>query len=338
LNTYEKAKQPDKKADSSGCSSFTVSELMKPQQSTPEYGRYAYNFCDLPINDPTAVASERKALIGRLGTSGGGEALDSKTRARMETDFGYNFGSVRVHTDNYAVNLTGALNAKATCYGQDIYFGKNHFAPNTQKGTDLLRHELGHFQQQNQLGTKIIQNQEEAKDSQKSSNHASYVYPPPGGHMTFIYIKPTYNHISATPMEVSREEGGMMRVKLTVSQLYHYVDRGLDEGNYVMGAFIGDGILIPETLMVRVIMPDDGKDIEVPASALFHLKDEYDTAFWWKLAETIGYGVTIASLGSTYLAATATTKVQKLSILFSTAEFVNNLLLGRFLWQSETAI
>ncbi|MCL2477363.1 DUF4157 domain-containing protein [Candidatus Bathycorpusculum sp.] len=166
MSTYEKAKRPEKKTDNSGgCSSFAVSELLLPQQSTPEYGRYAYNFSDLPANDPTAVTSERSTLIGQLGTSGSGEGLDSKTKNQMENDFGYNFGSVRVHTDNYATNLTSALNAKATCYGQDIYFGKNQYSPNTQKGTELLKHELTHYQQQTQTGTKLIQN---AEDNNKS--------------------------------------------------------------------------------------------------------------------------------------------------------------------------
>jgi len=177
LSTYEKVKRPDKKADNSSCSSFSVSELLEPQQSTPEYGRYAYNFSNLPTNDPTAVASERSVLIGQLGSSGSGKSLDSKTRGRMETDFGYNFGSVRVHTDNYATNLTNALNAKATCYGQDIYFGKNQFAPNTKEGTNLLKHELNHYQQQNQSGTKKIQNKPK-KDSTGSLEPSPMVFEP----------------------------------------------------------------------------------------------------------------------------------------------------------------
>ena len=88
-------------------------------------------------------------MVSQLGNSNGGEALDTKTKTRMENDLGYNFGSVRVHTDNYAVDLTNALNAKATCYGQDIYFGKSQYNPNTQEGTNLLKHELNHYQQQN---------------------------------------------------------------------------------------------------------------------------------------------------------------------------------------------
>jgi len=451
LSTYEKVKQPDKKADSSGCSSFTVSELLAPQQIHLEQGHFTHNFCDLPINDPTTVTSERHALIGQLDHSGGGEALDSKTRANMETDLGYNFGSVRVHTDNYAANLTNALNAKATCYGQDIYFGKNHYSPNTQKGTNLLKHELTHYQQQNQTGTKIVQNQEETKASQKLSSMVddqisrslmriivreqinaiieelinsetdgsgivysfytldrldqetgrldslgrSYVQllvdeldevpfiegpsgignkegsvttvlgklkkevhnpkrsklnndvfrelfqrsintknirgllkgrpsnsqsnlrsqsameetkhksekPPFKGKITFLYRKPAFTAI-ATPLAVSRIEGGNIHVLLkNVSHFSLYVERGLTKENSGIdyGAFM-DGIVIPETMMVRVIMLEDGKEIEVPALALIRLKDEFDVASWMKMAEAIGYGLTIASLGAKLIA------------------------------------
>jgi len=175
LSTYEKAKRPEKKTDNSSCSSFEVSELLAPQQPTLEHGNFSYNFCDLPLTDPTPVATERRALIGQLGTSGGGKALDSKTRNRMENDFGCNLGSVRVHTDSYATNLTGALNAKATCYGQDIYFGKNQYSPNTQEGTNLLKHELNHYQQQTQTGTKLIQNQLQSDETADTVNVANTV-------------------------------------------------------------------------------------------------------------------------------------------------------------------
>jgi len=176
LSAYKKAKHPDKKADHRGCSSYEVSELLTPQQIHLEQGHFTHNFCDLPINDPTALISEKQTLISRLGNSDG-KTLDSKTRNRMENDFGYNFGSVRVHTDNYATNLTGALNAKATCYGQDIYFGKNQFAPNTQEGADLLKHELTHYQQQTQTGTKKIQNQEAEAQTQKATNLRISLFP-----------------------------------------------------------------------------------------------------------------------------------------------------------------
>lgn len=89
MSTYEKAKRSDEKADNSnGCSSFVVSELLEPQQPNPEYGRYAYNFCDLPINDPT-VKPERNALLSSFENLGG-ETLGNKTRTKMENDFGYN--------------------------------------------------------------------------------------------------------------------------------------------------------------------------------------------------------------------------------------------------------
>jgi len=165
LGIYKKQSALIKESGNNDCSSYSVSELVKPQpQTSVNYaetepiGRNTYNFSEISSYDPASEKSEMGVLMGNLGCSSGGVALDGKTRGRMENDFGYNFGSVRVHTDSYAVNLTNALNANATCYGQDIYFGKNKFVPNTQEGTNLLKHELTHYQQQTQTGTKKIQN------------------------------------------------------------------------------------------------------------------------------------------------------------------------------------
>ncbi|MDR0493646.1 MAG: LysM peptidoglycan-binding domain-containing protein [Nitrososphaerota archaeon] len=92
MSTYEKVKRPDKKADNSnGCSSFEVSELLEPQQTNLEQGHFTYNFCDLPIYDPTTVASEGGALISQSGNPGDGEALCDKIRAKTENELHHNF-------------------------------------------------------------------------------------------------------------------------------------------------------------------------------------------------------------------------------------------------------
>ena len=167
MSTYdEKQNCLTKKAEKNNCNTYEVAtKEVTPQPHNLKYqemehGRHLYNFRDLNIHNPTTTKSEG-ALISQLGRSNDGKALDNKTRTNMENDLGYNFGPIRIHTDNYATDLTKTLNAKATCYGQDIYFGKNQYNPNTKEGTNLLKHELNHYQQQNTTGTKMIQNQEE---------------------------------------------------------------------------------------------------------------------------------------------------------------------------------
>ena len=81
-----------------------------------------------------------------------GRPLDSATRAFMEPRFGYDFSRVRVHSDGPAAQSAHAVRALAYTVGQDIAFGKNEFAPDTERGPQLLAHELAHTVQQRDPG------------------------------------------------------------------------------------------------------------------------------------------------------------------------------------------
>jgi hypothetical protein len=82
------------------------------------------------------------------GSRGGGQALDSGVRRRMEVVLGTDFGGVRVHTDAKADSLNRALSAKAFTAGGDIYFREQEYRPGTAAGEELLAHELTHVAQQ----------------------------------------------------------------------------------------------------------------------------------------------------------------------------------------------
>ncbi|MDR0492730.1 MAG: DUF4157 domain-containing protein, partial [Nitrososphaerota archaeon] len=110
MSTYEKMKRPDKKADNSNCSSFKVSELLEPQQPRFEHGCYTYNFCDLPINDPT-VKPERHALMSRLRNLGN-ESFDSR-RANMENNFNFPQFSSKCDCDEVSPFLPASINAES---------------------------------------------------------------------------------------------------------------------------------------------------------------------------------------------------------------------------------
>jgi hypothetical protein len=80
---------------------------------------------------------------------GGGQSLDSGVRRQMESSFGADFGSVRVHHDDQANTLNKAVNARAFTTGQDIFFQQGAYNPGTSGGRELLAHELTHVVQQN---------------------------------------------------------------------------------------------------------------------------------------------------------------------------------------------
>ncbi|HEY5175994.1 MAG TPA: DUF4157 domain-containing protein [Terriglobales bacterium] len=84
-----------------------------------------------------------------------GQALDPATRAFMESRFGHDFSSVRVHADAAAAASASSLNARAYTAGRDIAFASAEYAPGTAEGGRLLAHELAHVVQQSGGGAVV---------------------------------------------------------------------------------------------------------------------------------------------------------------------------------------
>ena len=100
---------------------------------------------DLPgdLGQGSAVASSISEAIGS-----GGDSLDSRTRALMESRFGYDFHQVRIHTTNRAADSARAINAEAYTIGNNIVFGDGNYDPASTSGQKLIAHELTHVAQQ----------------------------------------------------------------------------------------------------------------------------------------------------------------------------------------------
>lgn len=91
-------------------------------------------------------------------TKGSGASLGTSTKNFMESRFGTDFSSVRIHTDSQAVALSSELNAQAFTVGNDVYFNSGKYSPESGEGKHLLAHELTHVvQQNNSLQMKMIQ-------------------------------------------------------------------------------------------------------------------------------------------------------------------------------------
>jgi hypothetical protein len=86
----------------------------------------------------------------KQATRGGGESLPSPTRSFMESRFGWNFSSVRVHNDARANTLAREVNARAFTLENDIFFASAQYQPNSREGQHLLAHELTHVIQQSE--------------------------------------------------------------------------------------------------------------------------------------------------------------------------------------------
>ena len=79
---------------------------------------------------------------------GGGRSLDAATRGQMESAFGADFSSVRIHTGSESHSLNRAVDALAFTTGSDIFFSNGTYNPQTSGGRELLAHELTHVVQQ----------------------------------------------------------------------------------------------------------------------------------------------------------------------------------------------
>jgi hypothetical protein len=77
-----------------------------------------------------------------------GSPLDTQTREFFESRFGREFGDVRVHTDQLAVESAVSVDALAYTVGPHIVFAEGQWAPETSSGRQLISHELAHVVQQ----------------------------------------------------------------------------------------------------------------------------------------------------------------------------------------------
>ncbi len=97
-----------------------------------------------------------KLESGIRSMKGGGEPLSKSDRDFFEPRFGYDFRAVRVHKESKSAESAKAMDAIAFTVGNDIFFDKNHYLPDTIQGRMLIAHELAHTIQQGKNRTTQI--------------------------------------------------------------------------------------------------------------------------------------------------------------------------------------
>lgn len=103
--------------------------------------------------------------------SAAGQALPPTTKSSMEKGFGADFGKVRVHTDSKAQSMAEDIQAKAFTHGNDIYFNRGNFQPESKSGQHLIAHELSHTLQQ----TGKIQRKKKEKQWPSEADHQKWI-------------------------------------------------------------------------------------------------------------------------------------------------------------------
>ncbi|MEM8640126.1 MAG: DUF4157 domain-containing protein [Cyanobacteria bacterium P01_G01_bin.54] len=92
------------------------------------------------------ASTELESAIDRAKT--GGQSLDSGLQQSMGQAMGADFSSVKVHTDTQSDTLNRSLQAKAFTTGQDVFFKKGEYNPQSRSGQALIAHEPTHVVQQ----------------------------------------------------------------------------------------------------------------------------------------------------------------------------------------------
>lgn len=95
----------------------------------------------------------------KLRRGNGGQRLARTVRNEMEAGFGSSFSHIKIHNDSEAAKMSASIGAQAFTHGNDIYFNKGKFNPNSKDGKILLAHELTHTIQQEGAKEKKIQRQ-----------------------------------------------------------------------------------------------------------------------------------------------------------------------------------
>jgi hypothetical protein len=100
-------------------------------------------------NEESAADTELENYVSTLGD--GGKPLSKEVRDFYEPRFGYDFNSVKIHTDSIAAKSAQSVNALAYTSGNNIVFNNGQYSPTTDSGKKLLGHELTHVIQQNNV-------------------------------------------------------------------------------------------------------------------------------------------------------------------------------------------
>jgi hypothetical protein len=96
-----------------------------------------------------------------------GSPLPFSVRRFMEPRFKADFSDVKIHTGDKAAGLNRQFSAQAFTVGNQIFFGKDRFRPETQEGKELIAHELTHTIQQGAA----VQRSEEATVTHHTPPH-----------------------------------------------------------------------------------------------------------------------------------------------------------------------
>jgi hypothetical protein len=122
-------------------------------------------------NSTHSVSNNFEQKLNSGGSSG--SSMDAQTQSFMSNRFGTDFSHIRIFNDSTAAQLNRHINARAFTTGNNIYFNKGNYNPNSSSGRHLLAHELTHTIQQGNSVQRMIQKEDEPPSNEESSESST---------------------------------------------------------------------------------------------------------------------------------------------------------------------
>lgn len=120
---------------------------------------------DIQAKESVDSAETSVPDVSLQSTKGNGSSLPPDTLSEMESGFGADFSSVKIHTDSTSEQINSDIGAQAFTHQNDVYFNTNKFDPDSKEGEFLLAHELAHTIQQGAVPVKEGESEQEDQNS-----------------------------------------------------------------------------------------------------------------------------------------------------------------------------
>lgn len=131
--------RPQAEAETDGSAEIMAAPV--PGLALPRLRRAAEPKPDDPLGGSAIPGDVLSALRRRRGA---GRPLPPGAASEIGEQLGPAASTARLHTDAEADRLAESVQSVAFSYGSDVYFRQGSYAPDTERGQQLLAHELSH--------------------------------------------------------------------------------------------------------------------------------------------------------------------------------------------------
>ncbi|GAA0727942.1 hypothetical protein GCM10009430_36600 [Aquimarina litoralis] len=178
--------------------------VQKMEEEEPVQAKSNTNLVSSNSDKDSSIESRLKNSKGK------GNKMTGDTKNEMETGFGADFSNVNIHTDTNAVQLSQELGAQAFTHGNDVYFNKGKYNPDSKEGKHLLAHELTHTVQQSGMIQRSV-SEKESKDLQAERFKGNFRLEQAHDHIKFISKGSKGSH-------VEKLQKGLMNIGFALPQ------------------------------------------------------------------------------------------------------------------------